>query len=159
MSTRQGQQSEMKQRIDNLADQDCAKKGVILLLQGGDAMSVWMELQMHLLQHNDINVLPLSNCQELVPAIESLRSQCNSATSHCDQGDEQVLREDMIRNCVLGHPLSNHKFAKLMSCVKGLSHLAAQMKTEEGRETICNALGKEDGLRLVAYFQDGPKPL
>lgn len=112
-----------------------------------------------ILQHHHITVMAVSTAQQLVPTIESLRSYCNSGTNYCNQGDEQVIRERIVGNCVRGRPLSSYQTAKIMSCMKGLSHLAAHVQTEEGQETICNILGKEDGLRMIAYFVDGPKPL
>ncbi|KAG5980275.1 hypothetical protein E4U55_004196 [Claviceps digitariae] len=146
-------------RIDNLTEQACAKKGVVLLLQGRDGMSSWMELQMYILQHNNVTLLPVSTVQQLVPTIENLRRHCNSGTNYRDQGDEQVIREGIVGNCVQGRPLGKYQIGKLMSCMKGLSDLAAKVETEEGQEAICNILGKDDGLRMIAYFVDGPKPL
>ncbi|KAG6027154.1 hypothetical protein E4U41_001040 [Claviceps citrina] len=159
MSSGQAHDSDEKQRINNLADQDCAKKGIVLLLQGRDAMSSWMELQICLLQHTNITLMPLSSCQQLRRTIEKLRSHCISGNNGCDQPDEQAIREGIVRSCVRGHPLACYKIAKLMSCVKGLPQLAAQVETQDGQERICNALGLEDGRRLIAYFEDGPKPL
>lgn len=111
-----------------------------------------------MLQHNNMTVMPLSGCHQLVPTIEKLQRHCNMGATYCARGDEQAIRESIVRNCVRGRPLADHKIAKL-SCINGLSHLAAQVETEEGRQTICNALGKEDGHRLIAYFGDGPKTL
>ncbi|KAG5929713.1 hypothetical protein E4U42_004872 [Claviceps africana] len=160
MSSNQVNRSDEKKRIDRLADQACAKKGVILLLQGRDGMTCWMELQMYMLQHNTITVIPLSAVGQLLPTIENLRGHCDSGTKYCHESDEQQIRGRIVGNCVRGRPLANHQIAKVMSLIKGrLSQLAAQVKTDEGKEAICNVLGKEDGLRMIAYFVDGPKPL
>ncbi|KAG5999143.1 hypothetical protein E4U43_002261 [Claviceps pusilla] len=51
MCSGRAQRGDEKKRIDNLAGQACAKKGVVLLLQGEDGMSSWMELQMYRAKH------------------------------------------------------------------------------------------------------------
>lgn len=159
MSSTQALDSDEKQRIEHLAGQECARKGVMLLLQGQDAMSPWMRLQMHMLRYNNISLMPLSSAHQLITTIENLRNHCNSVTNHGDEPDEQVMRREIVRNCVRGRPLADCKIANLMSRTTGLSHLATLVETEEGQLRICNALGEEDGRRLISYFQDGPKTL
>lgn len=110
-----------------------------------------------MLRYNDISVMPLSSAHQLITTIEKLRNHCNSVTDHGDEPDEQVMQREIVRNCVRGRPLSDCKIANLMSCTTGLSHLATLVETEEGQQRICNALGGEDGRRLISYFQDGPK--
>ncbi|EFY86432.1 hypothetical protein MAC_07510 [Metarhizium acridum CQMa 102] len=143
ISAKQVGTDDTTRRIEQLSKDGTNKKAVVLLMQGHDALSSFMRLQIH--------------ASQLICHLDTLRRQNMIGMNGLAQIDRHAVQKDLLRHCVSGTPLSMEQVDVLLGSVRHLRELANMVQTREGQETICRLLGDADGRSLITYFTNGPK--
>ncbi|EXU96678.1 hypothetical protein X797_010222 [Metarhizium robertsii] len=143
ISAKQVGTDDATRRIEQLPKDGTDKKAVVLLMQGHDAMSSFMRLQIH--------------AGQLIGHLDALRRPSTTGMNGLAQIDRHAVQKDLLRHCVSGTPLSVQQVDVLLGSVRHLRELANMVQTREGQETICRLLGDADGRSLIEHFTNGPK--
>ncbi|KAK9444456.1 hypothetical protein VB005_02207 [Metarhizium brunneum] len=157
ISAKQVGTDDATRRIEQLPKHGTDKKAVVLLMQGHDAMSSFMRLQIQMLEHERISTIPVSSAGQLIGHLDALRRPSMIGMNGLAQIDRHAVQKDLLRHCVSGTPLSVQQVDVLLGSVRHLRELASMVQTREGQETICRLLGDADGRSLIEHFTNGPK--
>lgn len=110
-----------------------------------------------MLEHGTVSVMPISSAIQLIPLINTLRSQVG--VNKTAKFDKLAIQKDVLRHMVLGSPLSAKQVDALLNASKTLGELARVALTQEGQQHVCELIGEIDGGRLIAYLTNGPTPV
>lgn len=177
MTTSEAGTALARERIQRLSFLNENKKvAVVLLLEGDDAMEVFMKLQIEfvsdltwtskyfvlLILLRDISetcftpMIPISRAEDLPSCLDKLRQGCCRLAANAHEN--LITSQECASRCVQGTPLSRDQVNMLTGITSSVHHLARKATEPEGQDQIMDFIGPEDGCRVVSFFVNGPKP-
>jgi hypothetical protein len=108
-----------------------------------------------LLSGSVIPLIPISTTRELQNCVESFRRDYGNTTS-CLNTERSVTHKELVSWCVEGKPLGRYQTNLLTGSTSGFRDFAGLYTHPDGRATICEYLGQDDGKRVIAFLANGP---
>jgi hypothetical protein len=102
-----------------------------------------------------VPLIPISTTRELQNCVESFRRDYGNTISFVNT-ERSVTHKELVSWCVEGTPLGRDQTNLLTGITSGFRDFAGLYTHTDGRATICEYLGQEDGKRVIAFLANGP---
>ncbi|KAK2072884.1 hypothetical protein P8C59_007212 [Phyllachora maydis] len=119
------------------------------------------DLQINLLTHFDLPILPFRNFTELPDTLRSFAAGLTTgeAEETGRAGARLAPSLSLLPHSALGKPLSEHPAHVLSDITTGFQDLVAKVSTVEGRQEIEQYLDDEDAKNVISFWMDEYYPI